>query len=161
MSIIRNNPACSTEPTATCTATVTAVKAKPSASLFVNAVCVAVEDMGIMTTKFGAKPMVKFTFETDQENEFGQKRRLTRLFHKHTHPLSAVSLAAKSWCERDLAAEEENIGEVDWQSFVDSPACIKIEPGAVKDGKRFDNIVEILALPDEEVEATCEPKETN
>lgn len=133
--------------------------AKPAASLFANAKCIAVEDMGVMATRFGTKPMVKFTFETDQVDEFGAKRRLTRLFHKHHHPLSALSLAAKSWCKRDLAGEDENTGEVDLQTFVDMPACIKLEPGSVKDGRRYDNIVEILPLNDEGVEATCEPKE--
>ena len=131
--------------------------AKPAASQFVNSKCAVVEDMGIMTTKFGKKPMVRFTFETDQVNEFGQKRRLTRLFHKHFHPMSALSVMAKTWCERDLAAEEE-AGGVDLQTFVDSPACIKIEPGAEKGGRHYDNIVEILPLKDE-IEPACEPKD--
>jgi hypothetical protein len=124
--------------------------AKPTASPYVDAVCVAAEDMGVMTTKFGAKPMVKFTFEIDRLNEYGEKRRLTRLFHKHTHPKSAWSIAAKSWLDRDLAAEEENLGEVDLTSFVDEPACLKIEPGAVYDGKRYENIAEILGRDDDE-----------
>jgi hypothetical protein len=132
--------------------------AKPAASLFLNTKCVAVEDMGIMTTKFGSKPMVKFTFETDQVNEYGTKRRLTRLFHKHFHPLSALSVAVKAWCARDLAAEDEN-GEVDLETFVDVSANIKIEPGAEKAGRRYDNIVEILPLNDDEMEPACEPKE--
>jgi len=132
--------------------------AKSAASYFVNAKCIAVEDMGIMTTKFGAKPMVRFTFETDQVNEFGQKRRLTRLFHKHFHPLSALSVAVKAWCARDLAAEDEN-GEADLETLVDSPANIRIEPGAEKAGRRYDNIVEILPLHTGESEPACEPKE--
>jgi hypothetical protein len=131
---------------------------KCAASTFVDAKCVSVEDMGVMDTKFGKKPMVRFTFETDQVNEFGQKRRLTRLFHKHFHPMSALSVAAKSWCERVLAVEEES-GGVDLQAFVDSSACIKIEPGAEKGGRHYDNIVEILPLKDEEIETTCEPKD--
>lgn len=130
---------------------------KRTASTFVNAKCVAVEDLGVMDTKFGKKPMVRFTFETDQLNEFGQKRRLTRLFHKHFHPMSALSVAAKAWSERDLAAEDEN-GEVDLQTFVESPACIKIEPGAEKGGRHYDNIVEILPLNGEKIETASEPK---
>jgi len=131
--------------------------AKPSASLFVNAKCVAVEDMGVMTTKFGQKPMVKFAFETNEVNESGAKRRLTRLFHKHFHPMSSLSVTAKSWCERNLAEEEEN-GGVDLQTFIDMPACIKLEPGSLKDGKRYDNIVEIMP-PLAEVGEVCEVKE--
>ena len=134
--------------------------AKAAVTPFVNAKCVAVEDMGIMTTKFGKKPMVRFTFETDQVNEFGQRRRLTRLFHKHFHPMSSLSVAVKAWCERDLAAEEENIGEVDLQSFVDAAACIKIEPGEEKGGRHYDNIVEILPLNCDESEPACEPKDS-
>lgn len=138
----------------------TIIIAKPAALRFINALCVSVEDLGVIDTQYGRKPMVKFTFETDEVNEFGQKRRLTRLFHKHSHPKSALSLAVKMWRDRNLAAEEENLGEVDWQSFVDTPACLKLEPGIIKDGRRFEHIVEILALNDCELEATSEPEET-
>ena len=132
--------------------------AKSDASYFVNAKCVDVEDMGIMTTKFGKKPMVRFTFETDQVNEFGTRRKLARLFHKHFHPMSALSVAVKAWCARDLAAEDE-CGGVDLETFVDTTAFIKIEPGSVKDGRRYDNIVEILPLNDGKTKPTCEPKD--
>ena len=139
----------------------TSIATKPCASATVNAVSLAVEDMGVMNTKFGKKPMVKFAFETDQVNEYGTKRRLTRLFHRHTHPMSAVSVAVKSWCGRDLAAEEDNVGEVDWQQFVGLPARLKIEPGKMKDGRRYENIVAILPPADDAPEAVCEPKECN
>jgi len=127
-----------------------AVNAKKTKS-YVDAVCVAAEDMGVIDTKFGKRPMIKFTFEIDRLNEYGEKRRLTRLFHKHTHPKSAWSLAAKSWLDRDLAAEEENLGEVDLKTFVDEPACLKVEPGAEYNGRRYDNITEILGRDDEDV----------
>jgi len=133
--------------------------AKPSASHYVSAVCAAVEDLGVISTKFGIKSMVKFAFDTDELDEYGQKRRLTRLFHRHTHPLSALSTAVKSWCDRDLAAEEECQGRVNWQSFVGTGASLKLVPGAVKDGRCFDNITEILPLRDEGAELDCEPQE--
>ena len=121
-----------------------------------TAECVAVEEMGIVSMKFGRKPMIKFAFEIDEENQFGQKRRLTRLFHLHTHPLSAVSLAVKQWCGRNLADEVEYLGGVDWQSFVGERARIKLEPGAVKGDKCYENIVEILASDDEAWNPSCE-----
>src|ERR1019366_2027999 len=110
----------------------------------VKAKCSAVEDMGMMDTMFGKKRLLKFTFETDQVNEYGYKRRLTRLFNRHTHPKSSISIAAKAWCGRDLAAEEADDGRVNWQSFVGLAARLKLEPGAVKDGKCYEKIVEIL-----------------
>lgn len=135
--------------------------AKPTASRYVNAVCIAAEDMGIIETKYGKKPMLKFTFEIDELDQYGSKRKLTRLFHKHTHSMSALSVAAKSWCDRDLAEEEENTGDVDWQSFVDLSACLKIEPGLVKEGKRYINIVEILAGQEDDPKTADEPETTN
>jgi hypothetical protein len=156
MSLIVNKPASSPANTAPCAATATAAETQPCASPCVKATCVAVEDMGVMTTKFGRKPMVKFTFETDEVNEFGYKRRLTRLFHKHFHPMSALSTTAKRWCNRDLAAEQENIGEVDLQSFVDSAAQVRLEPGIVKDGKCFERIAAILPPDHEEVQEARE-----
>lgn len=133
--------------------------AKPFASRHVNTDCVSVEEMGIVNMGFGPKPMGKFAFESDEVDEQGRKRRYTRLFHLHTHPMSAVSIAAKSWCDRDLAAEEEDQGKVNWQSFVGRRACLKLEFGAVKDGKRYENITEILEVR-ERVNGNCEPKES-
>ena len=106
--------------------------------------------MGIMTTRYGSKPMVKFTFELDEPDGFGGKRRLTRLFHNHTHPKSAVSAAVKKWCDRDLQDEEEN-GGTDWQSFVNQPACIRIEPGNIVGNRHYENITDIVPLNDGEI----------
>jgi len=106
---------------------------------------------------FGRKPMGKFTFESNEVSEYGGKRRYTRLFHLHTHPKSAVSQAAKSWCDRDLAAEEENQGKVNWQSFVGKRACLKLEPSLGKNGNSYENITQIRRVD----ETTCEPKEKN
>ena len=104
--------------------------------------------------------MVKFVFETNEVNEYSTKRRLTRLFHKHFHPMSTLSVTAKTWCNRDLAAEEENIGAVDLQSFVESSAQLKLTPGALIDGRRYFNIAEILPRKAEKPEANSQPEET-
>jgi hypothetical protein len=134
--------------------------AKQSASRYINAHCVSVEEMGTVDMGFGPKPMGRFIFEGDEVNGYGGKRRYTRLFHLHTHPMSAVSQAVKSWCDRDLAAEEEDQGKVNWQSFVNKRACLKLEPGAVKNGQRFENITEILGSEDE-ANSIGEPKEND
>ena len=137
------------------------IETKPSTSATVKAVCVAVENMGVMDTPFGKKPMVKFTFEIDELNEYGSKRRLTRIFNRNVHPMSAVSEAVKTWCGRDLAAEENYLGGVDWSAFVDSEARLRTAPGNVKDGRHFENIVEILPPADDDAKASNETKGNN
>jgi hypothetical protein len=72
-----------------------------------------------------------------------------------------VSQAVKKWCDRDLADEQESAGEVDWQSFVNRKACLKLEPGAVKNGKQFENIAEILEVCEDEEVTICEPQENS
>ena len=63
----------------------------------VNAACVDVIDLGTVKTPWGNKPQVKLVFETDEEDQYGEQRILTRIFHKHTHEMSALSIAVKSW----------------------------------------------------------------
>ena len=82
---------------------------KPSASPTVNAVIVAVEDLGTVETPYGKKPQVKVTFESDVANDFGGQRRFVRIFNKFFHVKSALCIAVKSWSGRDLAAEMENM----------------------------------------------------
>jgi hypothetical protein len=163
------NNVAGTSQTAPNSAAVNAVKTKTSASRYVDGVCVAAENMGVMDTRYGKKHMVKFTFEIEELNEYGSKRRLTRLFHLHTHPMSALSIAAKSWLDRDLADEEEKSGRVDIKSFVDEPACLKVVPGDMYNGKRYENIAEILGRDDDEgvveeiddgASVICVPEET-
>lgn len=108
-----------------------------------------------MDTKFGPKPMLRFTYESEEINEYGSKRRYTRLFHKHAHEKSSLSIAVKSWTGRNLSSEADDIDEIDFQTFVKLPARLTLEPGNVKDGKRYENIVNI-----EGVSAVPEPEAT-
>lgn len=110
----------------------------------VNAVCVEVADLGEVETPFGKKPQVRFVFESDVENEFGEQRRFVRTFNHHFHEKSSLSLAVKSWSGRDLAAEMENLGEVDLQSFVGDQVRLTLEAITTKSGKPFDKIVGCL-----------------
>ena len=77
-------------------------------------------------------------------NDFGGQRRFVRTFNKFFHVKSALCIAVKSWSGCDLAAELENIGEVDLQSLVDDPVQLKLEPITTKSGKPFDKIVDIM-----------------
>jgi len=142
---------------------------KTKSSRQVDTLCASVEDMGIVETKFGSKPMLRFTFESDELNEYNSKRRYTRLFHKHAHEKSSLSIAVKAWTGRDLATEADDIDDVDFKTFVKLPARLTLEPGNVRDGKRYENITLIEGVPavaapaDPEIEdqpETIETKET-
>lgn len=120
---------------------------KTKSSRQVDTLCASVEDMGIVETKFGSKPMLRFTFESDELNEYNSKRRYTRIFHKHAHEKSSLSVAVKGWTGRDLATEAEDIDNVDFKTFVKLPARLTLEPGNIKDGKRYENITVIEGVP--------------
>jgi hypothetical protein len=132
--------------------------AKKNSSLIVNALCASVEDLGVMPTKFGPKPTLRFTFESDELNEFGSKKRYTRLFHKHGHEKSSLSIAMKSWTGCDLVQDADEIDEVNWKSFEKLPACLTLEPGNVVNGKQYYNIVEIAGVKTEAAKPEPEPE---
>jgi hypothetical protein len=110
----------------------------------VNAVCVDVVDLGTVKTPWGNKPQVKVVFETDLLDQYGEQRILIRTFHKHTHEKSALSIAVKSWCGRDLA-QEDAAGELDLTSLIGGQARLKLQPTLTKSGGSFDKIAEILS----------------
>jgi hypothetical protein len=110
----------------------------------VNAVCVDVLDLGIVTTPWGKQPQVELVFESDATDQYGEQRILVRRFHKHTHEMSSLSIALKSWCNRSLW-EEEAIGELDLNNLVGQQAILKLQPTRTKSGGTFDKITEILS----------------
>ena len=121
------------------------IQAQSAPTNVVNAVCVEVEELGMVETPFGKKmPQVKFTFESDALNDFDEQRRFVRTFNKFFNDKSALSISVKSWRGRDLTAEEKNIGEVDLQSLVGDQARLKLETVKTKKGRPFDKIVAIL-----------------
>ena len=124
----------------------------------VNAKCVEVDDLGVVETDFGKKPMVRFVFEvTSEDGSAG--RRLWRSFHKNFYEKSALWGAVKSWCGRDLA-EEYKIGEPDLNEFTGETATLKIETRVGRQGTSYENITAIL--PGEEIDvAACEDAEVN
>jgi hypothetical protein len=109
----------------------------------VNAVCVDVVDLGTVKTPWGNKPQVKFVFETDEQDPYGEHRILVRTFHTHTHPMSALSTAVKSWCGRDLE-QEEAVGTLDLTSFIGDQGRLKLQPTPTKSGGSFDKVIEFL-----------------
>jgi hypothetical protein len=117
----------------------------------VNAVCVDVLDLGKVQTPWGTQPQVKIVFESDTKDEFGCQRRLTRTFHKHPHPKSALSTAVKSWCGRDLHAEA-SAGKLKLDNLKHEQARLKLQPVLTNSGGSFDKIIEIL--PPGEVNVT-------
>lgn len=109
----------------------------------VNAVCVDVIDLGDVRTPWGNKPQVKLALESDEQDPYGEHRILVRTFHKHTHPMSALSIAVKSWCGRDLE-QEEAIGTLDLASLVGEQVRLKLQPTPTRAGGSFDKITEFL-----------------
>jgi len=117
----------------------------------VNAVCVDVEDLGVVETPYGEKPQIKFAFESDQLDQYGEQRLLIRIFNNYALPSSALTLAMKSWCGRDLVEEKKN-GVVNLKSQIGQQAKLKLESVPTKSGNTFEKIVEILSPGDVRVE---------
>ncbi len=123
--------------------TVTMNPTRTASDRTVNAVCVDVIDLVTVKTPWGNKPQVTLVFETDEEDQYGEQRILTRIFHKHTHQMSALSIAIKSWYNRSLE-EEEAISGLDLTTLIDQQARLKLAPTVTKNGGSFDKIAEIL-----------------
>jgi hypothetical protein len=118
----------------------------------VNAVCVDTIDLGTVKTPWGNKPQVKLVFESDQQDQYGEQRILVRFFHKHTHEMSALSIAVKTWTGRNLG-DEEAIGALDLNTLIGRQARLKLQPTVTKNGGSFDKIAEILPPGKVEVQA--------
>ena len=150
MSSILEKPVCRPEKSAV---------GKSARPFTVNAKCVEVDDLGVVETDFGKKPMVRFVFEVISEDG-SAGRRLWRPFHKNFYEKSALCVEVKSWCGRDLSQENKKIGEPDLNEFTGETATLKIETRVGRQGTSYENITAIL--PGEEIDvAACEDAEVN
>lgn len=86
---------------------------------------------------------MELVFESDETDQYGEQRILVRRFHKHTHEMSSLSIALKSWCNRN-PWEEEAIGGLDLNNLVGQQARLKLQPTRTKNGGSFDKIADIL-----------------
>jgi hypothetical protein len=139
--------------------TVTITPTQQASETVVNAICVDVVDLGRVSTPWGKKPQVKCVFETDQMDQYGDRRILVRTFHKHTHEKSALNMAVKSWCGRDLGQEEED-GTLDLNTLIGQQVRLKLEPTLTKNGGTFDKIIEFLPPGNVEVQQVKYHRET-
>jgi hypothetical protein len=117
----------------------------------VNAVCVDVADLGTVKTPWGNKPQVNLIFESDVTDQYGEQRILIRTFNNYAHEQSALSVAVRSWCGRDLASEEE-AGTLDLATLVGLQVRLKLQPTLTRSGHLFDKIVEFLPPGDVHVQ---------
>jgi hypothetical protein len=104
MTLTRNNSACTPVPSATCTATPTAVKTTARGGEF-NAVCVDKIDHGRRDTPWGIKPQVSLVFEGKDES--GNPKFLTRTYNNFPYSRSALTLEIKNWLGRDISGKDE------------------------------------------------------
>jgi hypothetical protein len=104
-------------------------------------------------TPWGNKPQVDLVFESDELDHYGEHRILKRTFHKHTHPMSALSIAVKAWCGRDLE-QEEAISGLDLTTLIGEQVRLKLQPTPTKNGRMFDKLVDFMPAGELHVQAT-------
>ena len=98
MAIIKHQPACSPESTATETTTTP----EPCDNVK-HTICVDFIDHGMKETPWGVKPQASFVFEG---NENGIPRFYTRMFNNYPYPKSALTLELINWLGRDISGDD-------------------------------------------------------
>lgn len=99
----------------------------------VNAVCVDVENLGMRDTQYGKKEQIRFTFETDEENDYGEPEFVTRVYNAGMHEWSAMRHDMDSWNGRKLTEDEAK--QFRAQSKIGQQCQIKLVPHT--SGDRF------------------------
>lgn len=147
MAIIRTNLACSTESTATCTATETAAPTQSNRNE-IPAVCVDYIDHGERETPWGYKPQASLVFETDAH---GKPKWLTRTYNNYAYSKSALALDIKNWLGTDIAGDDEGW---DLANCVGRQATLKIKEVLSKAGNVYRKIESVNPCGAEQVQAS-------
>lgn len=88
------------------TAAVIESEAPPGASTTVAAVCVDVQDLGVVDTPWGRKPKMKFVFELAEQKANGYPATASQTFTKSLHEKSALRPVIEAWLGRLLSSSE-------------------------------------------------------
>ena len=133
------NPACTPEPSATSTATTTAVKTQNQDSEL-NAVCVDVIDLGIQETPWGKHPRISFVFESDAKDQYGSPKWLTRTYNNYAYPKSALTTEIRNWLGCDISGDD---ADWDLKKSVGEQATLSTAETVSKKGNTYDKIVAV------------------
>jgi len=108
-------------------------------------VCVDVVDLGIVDTNFGKKPMVKFVWQIDEENEetkapFQVSRRYGLTLDKR----AALRKDLESWRGRKFTKEE--LESFDLEKVLGAPCQIQVVHNVTDDAGTYANVQVVLPL---------------
>jgi hypothetical protein len=102
-----------------------------------NACCVDVINHGLQETPWGTHPRISLVFETDEKDENGNPKFLTRTFNNYAYSKSALTLALKNWLGRDISGEDD-----DWDiaKSIEKQATLSKSQAVSKAGNHYEKI---------------------
>jgi hypothetical protein len=98
-----------------------------------------VKDQGIVDTKYGKKPKVLFSLNTNQLDKDGKPRKLFHRLNKNLHAKSELRQFIKS------VTGEDPSHEIDLETLAGRKVIVHVEHN-VRDGKRYANIKAVIRL---------------
>lgn len=111
------------------------------------AVCVAVEDAGMMAGQFGEKPKVRLRWQLDERDPTtGRRYAVQQLFTLSLHEKSLLSQRLESWLGRKFTDIDRAEG-FDLESLVGKPCQVSIVHAPGKNGAMYGNVQNIVAAP--------------
>lgn len=108
------------------------------------ATCVEVLDIGTQETQYGDKPQVVFGFELAEEDSIGRRYFRRRTLTSTLHAKSTTRSFIESMLGRKLTDDELG-GNFDDRQLLGAKCAVEIGH-VVKDGKVFDNIINVTRL---------------
>lgn len=115
----------------------------PGATTTVAAVCVDVQDLGVVDTPWGRKPRLKFVFELAEQKANGYPATASRTFTKSVHEKSALRPVLEAWLGRPLSSSELAKG-FPYQKLKHLGGTLTLLPAISEGGDEYLKIVAIL-----------------
>ena len=116
-------------------------EAPPGATTTV-AVCVDVQDLGVVDTPWGRKPNIKFVFELGEQKANGYPATVSRTFTKSVHEKSALRPVIEAWLGRPLNSSELAKG-FPYKELKNQACTLMLLPAISEGGNEYLKIVAI------------------
>lgn len=106
------------------------------------AVCVDVQDLGLVQGAYGAKHKVRLVWQLDVETEDGRRHEVARVYTLSLHERAALRKDLESWRTRAFTAQELNGFDV--EKLLGVNCQLQVVQRLGDDGTTYANVVAVL-----------------
>jgi hypothetical protein len=102
------------------------IQRRPKTHRFVNGTCIGIQDLGDFEAHYGTVRRVKYTFRTNERDEYGEPHTVHRVFNDDMRRTAWQRKAIHAWLGR--AIPNDDVWRFDRKTLIGTSCRLKLKP---------------------------------